>query len=39
MGAPNPLDKQTEILSNNLPYLLAQSDLATNALNTRAPSK
>ena len=38
-GAPNPFDKQIEIVSNNSPYCVVVSFLATNALNKRAPSK
>ena len=39
IGAPKPLDKQIEIVSNNCPYCSGDSFLATKALNKRAPSK
>ena len=38
-GAPNPLDRQIEIVSNNSPYCLGVSFFATRALNNLAPSK
>jgi hypothetical protein len=38
-GAPNPLDKHTEIVSKYLPYSVNETPDATWAFQMRAPSQ